>query len=196
VNHNVDLGSRSAIIAGLRGSGKTNLAKHIAGLDPDAVLIYDPMIQYAPGFDVIHPKQKAYPAAAEEFARILALEKLADSSSHPYRLLIVDEAARIAPNQKALNRDIAKFNAEHRHYPLGVVWIAQRPRQLHVEIVNLADYLFIFRLPGATDHTFLENTARGLAEAVESLEEFQYVFVDQRRSFYTIKPAPDLSPKT
>ena len=189
----VDLSGKSTIIAGLKGSGKTNLAKHIASVDPDDVLVYDPLGEF-PHYDYIEPKQSAYPGAAEEFARILNKEKLRDPSAHPYRLLVVDEAARIAPNQKALNRDIAKFNAEHRHIPLGVVWICQRPRQLHVEIVNLADYLFIFRLPGATDATFLDNTARGLSQAVDSLDEFQYVFVDQKRSFFTIEPAPDLSP--
>ncbi len=181
-----DLTAKGTVVAGLRGSGKTNFARLIANVDQDAVLVYDPLGQY-PEFDRIEPKQRSFPQAAEEFARIIKKYQLRDASKHNYRLLIIDEAQRLAPVAKALNRDIALLNSEHRHIPLGIVWIARRPRELHAEIINLADHMMIFRLPGATDFKFLEDTAKGLGEKVRNLTQYQFTYVDQDRRYWNME---------
>ena len=185
-----DLAAKGTVISGLRGSGKTNLARHISGLHADAVLVYDPLNQY-PEYDAIRPKKMEYPAAAEEFARWIKKLNLADTSKHDYRLLVVDEAQLVAPAGRTLHPAIARMNIVHRHYPLGIVWIAQRPRFLHANIINLADHMFIFRLPGATDSRYLDDVARGLSDKVRELTEWHFVYVDKDRHYYTMAPVPE-----
>jgi len=178
-------------LTGLRGSGKSNAARYIASLDPKSVLVYDPMDQY-PEYDRIQPKKTQYPDSVEEFARIAKREHLDDASKHKWRLLVIDEAKRIAPNNYQLHPFVAKMNAEHRHWPLGIVWVSQRPRQLHFDVVNLVDYMLVWRLPGATDGTFLDDTAKGLGNTVLELAEFEYVFVDKDRRFHVMPPLPNM----
>ncbi len=186
-----ELASKGTVLGGLRGSGKTNAARYIASLHPDNVLVYDPLDQY-PDFDILEPKHRDYPEAADEFARMLDRVDIWDGSKHPYRLLVVDEAHRVAPSGRNMHRSIARLNHEHRHIPLGIVWITRRPRELHPEIVNLADHLMIWRLPGATDYKFLEDTVKGLGEEVRSLRKFHFVYADQDRRFQTARPFPEM----
>ena len=187
-----DLHPRGTVLAGLRGSGKSNFARWLCQMEPDAVLVYDPLDQY-PEYDRIRPKQRDFPKAAEELGRILNRMELWDAARHPYRLLVVDEAQRVAPGGgRPLHPTLGRLNAEHRHIPLGVVWIARRPRELHPEVVNLADHLCLWRLPGATDARFLDDTARGLADAVASLGPWEFVYVDQGRRYYRCEPAPEM----
>ncbi len=190
-----DLAGKGTVLSGLRGSGKTNAARAIALADPEHVLVYDPMDQY-PEFDRIIPKCADYPEAADELARILERDvKLWDGNPNGYRLLVVDEAHRVVPTQLKLHRGLARLNHEHRHIPLAIIWVSRRPRELHPEIVNLADHLLIWRLPGATDSRFLEDTARGLSGAVAGLGRFEFVYVDQDRQFERMAPFADVSPK-
>ena len=175
-------------MAGIRGSGKTVLARYIASLHPKEVLVYDPLDEW-PEYDVLQPRKLQYPSAAEEFAVMIQKAKLFDPSKHNYRLLVVDEAVRIVPAQRTLHPVIARLNAEHRHIPLAIVWIAQRPRMIHTSVVDLADHLMIFRLPGGADHRFLEDTSRGLGTEIAALKKYHFVYVDQDRQFWTCAPA-------
>ena len=186
-----DLAAKGTVISGLRGSGKTNLARYISGKHPDAVLVYDPLDQY-PEYDVIRPKQTEYPGTAEELARWIKKLNLADTSKHNYRLLVIDEAQLVAPAGRKLHPAISRLNIIHRHYPLAIIWIAQRPRFLHANIINLADHLFLFRLPGATDARYLDDVARGLSERVRELKEWQFAYVDKDRRFHTMNPVPEV----
>ena len=54
-----------------------------------------------------------------------------------------------------------------------------------------ADHLMVFRLPGVTDHRFLEDTSRGLGAEVGGLKQYHFVYVDQDRRFWTCAPAPE-----
>ena len=188
-----DLFPRGTVISGLRGSGKTNLARYVAGLDGAHVLVYDPLHEGEwSGFDRLVPKRHNYPESADEFASLVELAELHDTQKHDYRLLIIDEAQLIAPNQQRLHPAIRRMNTVHRHWPLGVVWIAQRPRFLHYDIVNLADHLFLFSLPGATDMRYLDDLARGLSEANTGLEDYHFNYVDRRRRYWTFPPVPEM----
>ncbi len=191
----LDLRAKGAVVGGLRGTGKTNLARYIAQAgDKSAVLAYDPLGQY-PEYDRIEPRRQQFPEAPDEFMRVLDKDiHIFKGTAHPYRVLLVDEAHRVAPSGHNLHRGIARLNHEHRHIPLAIVWISRRPRELHPEIVNLADHIMIFRLPGATDARFLEDTAKGLAEQVRALEEWCFVYLDPNRRFYTMAPVPELAP--
>ena len=186
----VDLTAKGTLLAGLRGSGKTNFARTLCALHPEEVLVYDPLGQYEE-YDRIVPKHLDYPKAGEELANILNRLDLWKKEA-TYRLLVIDEAQRVVPNSRSLHPTLSRLNSEHRHIPLGIVWITRRPRELHPEIVNLADHIMIWRLPGATDARFLDDTAKGLAEAVGGLKErFSFVYTNQDRRFWTCKPVPE-----
>ncbi len=188
-----NLDSKGSVAIGLRGSGKTNFARFLAGLDPDSVLVYDPLKEFTE-FDTIQPKVGQFPRAAEEFANHLTKIDIKNVDKHPYRLLVIDEAHRVAPGGgKSLHPFIHDMNAVHRHWPLAILWIVRRPTELHPEIVNLSDHMFIWRLPGARDAVWLEDTAKGLSEDVRSLDEFHFVYVNQHRNFWQMSPVADQS---
>lgn len=186
--------AKATVILGLRGTGKSNAARAIVSQDPDHALVYDPQGEFNDLCDVLQPKAFDYPEAADEFARLLNRADLWHGGPQGgYRLLIVDEAQRIAPGGgRALHPRIARFNAEHRHIPMGVLWIARRPAELHPEIINLADHLVIFKLPGTTDERFLEGTSKGLGKAIRELEDFECMYVDQGRHFTRCAPFPNM----
>ena len=156
-----------------------------------SALVYDPMDQY-PEYDVLRPKRREYPESAEELAGMLNKAHIFDASKHSYRLLVIDEAARVAPARQKLHPAIAKLNAEHRHIPLAILWICQRPRQLNNNIVDLADHVMIFKLPGVADRKYADDQARGLGDTVASLKRFQFVYMDIERNYYVIDPVPEV----
>ena len=70
--------------------------------------------------------------------------------------------------------------------------MARRPVQFHTDIVELADFLFIFRLDGNNDYKYLENLHRGLGDMVRNLPEYHFAI---RHAGEITKHAPIAEPK-
>jgi hypothetical protein len=185
-----DLKNKRAVILGLQGSGKTELAKSILRGE-SAHLVYDVhheytgLNQYLAQYKQCDRSKKDDPALLELNAlvtRILDVGKV--------RCFGLDEANRFCPNHYPLPASIVRLNDDNRHDKIGFISIARRPSQLNTDLVELAHYLFIFRLCGRNDLMFLDDTAAGLADAVKGLQDYEFVVVDPSKHFTVHPPMP------
>lgn len=175
--------NKQIVIVGLRGTGKTVFAKYIIR-KVKKHLVFDILNEYKPRFNRYIPKSTEVDFLKYEFCKLSnflgAFKKL--------DLLAIDEANRIAPPRKALLPEIAELVDFGRHKALTVIYIARRPVQLHTDIIELADYLVIFKLSGKNDIRYLEDLRKGLGDEVLKLPKHYFIVLDKTRDFKIYPP--------
>jgi len=178
----IDLKGKTAVIFGLRGSGKSTMTHYLASEFGKLAFIYDtlgecpPQVKYAS----YTPKERVPPESIKELENIILL--LIKSSK--YRLIGIDEANRYCPSKPApLPPVIANLNDQCRHYGITALYIARRPCQLNQDLTELSDYMFIFHLKGKADISYLENISQGLGDAVLRLDNHRFIVVNPDRSY-------------
>jgi hypothetical protein len=67
-------------------------------------------------------------------------------------------------------------------------FIARRPVQLNTDLIELADYIFVFRLTGANDVKYLNNLTRNLGDTVQSLGQYEFVIVNPDKTYQVYNP--------
>lgn len=169
---------------GLPGSGKSTLVRAVLRSEP-AHLVIDPMNEHA-GFNRYLPRTRQY--GPESCTEVDLLVRRVVIGSGRVRLLVVDEASRYFPARRPLCEGMAELNDLARHYRLGLGMVARRPVQLNTDLVELAHYLFLFRLAGRNDLLYCDSVAAGLADAVRALPAFHYVVVDPARNYSVSAP--------
>ncbi len=187
-----DITNKRFVILGLQGSGKTELAKKFLKAQKNSI-VYDVQHEYY-GFNryIVGNKNPDRRMRSKDLSvaelNVFIIQVVQESGQ--IRLLIIDEANRYCPNKYPLPASILTLNDDSRHLKLGFGVIARRAAQLHTDLVELAHYLFIFRLTGRNDYQFLEDTAVGLGDAVKDLDDFHFVIVDPSRRFKVHPPVP------
>ena len=180
----IDLHRKSFVIFGLRGTGKSTLANHIARAFGSKCVVYDTLdeVPVTAKYDSYVPKVRNNPAELELFIRSV-------KSSSQYELLLIDEANRYCPSKPSpLPPEVADVNDQLRHYNLSMGYIARRPCQLNQDLTELSDYMFIFHLKGKADIAYLRNISEGLGEAVLKCKPFYFIMVYPDRSFKLYSP--------
>lgn len=176
----IALDNKAFVIVGLRGSGKSVLAKNILSTTPDH-LVYDPMNEYQ-GFRRYQPSDRQSTEELNEVIHSLVI---------PWRprLFVIDEANKhIPPKPHPLPSGIADLNDLARHWNISWGTICRRPSQFHSDILELADYLFIFNLPGKNDYAYLESRIRGLGDSVRALKPHHFIVVEGGWKYYEHSP--------
>jgi len=185
----IDLTGKAFCEFGLRGTGKSTLADLILESYNDKALYYDTVWE-APkdaDFDIYRPKNRYSVFEFETVIRAIVPQNI--NQLPKYRLFIVDEANRFCPSKPAHLPDaVADLNDQCRHYLMTVGYIARRPSQLNQDLTELADYLFIFKLTGKNDITYLNNLVTNLGETVLSLGEYEFVIVYPDRTYSISQP--------
>lgn len=180
------LKGKTAVIAGLRGSGKSNFAAVLAESYGALCLIYDTLGEYSgsAAYDRYVPADRGSIAELERVIR-------ACMRSRKYKLLVIDEAHRFAPPKPAplplAVRDLNDF-CRHAQYDISVAFITQRPVKLHQDITEQADYLILFRLAGKNDQSYLNELSAGLGDAVQTLPDYHFYLCDQARNYKIMAP--------
>lgn len=189
-----DISNKRCVIFGLQGSGKTVLAKNILRAVP-ACIVYDVHHEYYgfPRYLVDHKQVRSYKPDDPAIAELNLMVTRIVLGSGKIRLFVLDEANRYCPNHRPLPSSILTLNDDNRHDRIAFCSIARRPAQLHTDLVELAHYIFIFRLPGLNDFKWCEEIAQGLGEAVRNLKDFHFMIVDQSRKFQEHEPVKDES---
>ncbi|APV44197.1 hypothetical protein Dform_00852 [Dehalogenimonas formicexedens] len=184
----LNLKGKTGVIAGLKGSGKSNLADTISRTYGAQALIYDSLGEYnlKAEYDIYRPNDRNSPAELEKVIRGVM-------RSRAYRLLVIDESHRFCPPKPAplplAVRDLNDW-CRHEQYDLSVLFITQRPVKLHQDITEQADYLFLFRLAGVNDQKYLNDLSAGLGDAVQTLPPFYFYLCDQTRQYKLMSPVP------
>ena len=161
----IDITNKRFAILGLQGTGKSILVKHFLR-STSASIVYDVLREHQ----------------VDNFVNRVVM------GTGQIRLFIMDEANRYCRSMKPLPASILDLNDFQRHENIAFGVIARRPTQLHTDLMELAHYLFIFRLVGVNDYKYLESIAEGLGDAARALEEFHFVLVNPDRSFQVHEP--------
>jgi len=186
-----DILNKRAVIFGLQGSGKTELAKHL-NRGVRGQFIYDVHHEYN-GFNRYLVENKRPDLRNKNDSAIAELNSVVNQvvlNSGQVRLFTLDEANRYCPNHYPLPASILVLNDDNRHDRIGFISIARRPAQLNTDLTELAHYIFIFQLTGRNDYSFLEDTAIGLGEAVKKLKAYHFIIVHPDRHFEFHPPIP------
>lgn len=177
----IELKSKGWAVFGLRGSGKSWFVKHILDSSPDH-LIYDPLKEHR-GYNKYTPTDRT---SIDELSKVIeglviqgARVTEENKRQFPTRrvgetwkpdLFVIDEANRyIYPHPREIPKAVADLVDYGRHWNLSFGVVARRPVQFHTTLIELADVVFFFYLPGQNDYQKLEGMHPGLGDAVRSL---------------------------
>ena len=183
----MDLGSKGWAVFGLRGSGKSWFVKSVLESTPDH-LIYDPLKEHT-GYNKYTPSDRT---SIEELSKVIegpvikGVKVTEDNKAlFPTRrlgetwkpeLFVIDECNRyIYPKPTRLPKPIADLVDYGRHWSLSFGAVARRPVQFHTDLIELADVVFFFHLPGKNDHQYLESLHLGLGDTVRDLPPYHFV---------------------
>ena len=186
----IDVRGKRVVVCGKPGSGKTRFAFHMAALaGAERRAVWDPQREFTgfPGPGLYHP---ANPLDAKEFARWLgATTPQGGRKSSKYDMVLIDEANLVMANGKKLPPEVAAHVHLGRHFGAGWVSITRRLANLNVDVVELADYLVIFKLLGSNDVRRLNSICAGMGIEAQRLPDYHYLLFDG--SEYTAhKPLP------
>lgn len=182
----IDLKNKQAVIVGLRGSGKSNLAMHIAKqVPPNEVLIYDPLGEWhRHGYRAHIPEDNLSSDELDEYVGRVVIR------AEP-RLFVVDEAGSILRTKSRLPRNLQALRAHGRHYGIAVIWIAHRPVDINPNITEIADYIFIFGTSGSLDENRLREWHRDIPKLCADLGQYEFVVLENGRTATIHAAVPD-----
>jgi hypothetical protein len=185
----IDLTGKTFVVLGVKGAGKSTLVDMIHNSYGEQALYYDTLHEApeATEYNVYQPADKySIPELESVISAIIPATKFAVPK---FKVFTVDEGNRFfKPYPKPMPQKAKELNDICRHFGMSFGVIARRPSQLHTDLVDLADYLFIYRLTGKNDLVYLENTASGLSEAVRTLGVHEFVQVNPDKSFEVCEP--------
>jgi len=180
----ISLTNKRFCIFGLQGSGKTTLAKYILRQFGDSGWVIDVLDEYH-GFNRYVMQDRTITGIDE---LNMAIQYIL--SKYKPKLLIIDEANRYCQPKRPLPEMVSYLNDFHRHLGLAIGFISRRPTQLHTDLVELAHYLFIFRLVGKNDRMYLDSLYEGLGDKVLELPQHAFVFFNRETMEIKIMKVP------
>lgn len=180
---NLDLTGKRICVLGLQGSGKSYLAKYLMDRYK-RIFIIDPMNEY---HNIDRDKKRVRIVIKDEIIPDVVFDTIENTHLD---LLIVDEMSRFAPSRRTINPRLRNFADVCRHPPTPTTFlgIARRPGQVFTDYIELAHYIFIFRLRGRNDSIWLANQATDLPTTVHGLKQFEFVCLYPDRTFKVMSP--------
>lgn len=178
----IDLTNKPFVILGLQGSGKTVLAHHILSLS-ERHIVYDPLGEYT-GFRRYIPENRHSIAELEGFVRGTVIPWQPD-------IFVLDEAPLYIPkNPKPLSTSVSDLCHLSRHF--GISWgsIARRPTSFHTDVIEIAYWLFVFKLAGKNDRQHLNNIYNGMGDVVANLPKHHFAVLEAGTDLTVHSPVP------
>lgn len=173
----IDIREKSFVIVGLKGSGKTELSKHILRTTENH-MVYDPLNEYAEYRNYV-PTDRYDPHEASAFVEQIVLVQ------HPDLVIFDEMNSYTYPKPKRLRRGIAHLVDFSRHEGVSFGSITRRPSMLHTDIFETANYIFVFRLTGQNDLKKMRDIHGYLPDHIAELGDYEFVICDERRNITT-----------
>lgn len=181
----IEVRDKRFVVLGLQGTGKSYLVKYFLANFKNSI-VYDVMQEHEGFSRYLVTYRQHNDEGIEELNRFVNQVVI---ESKKIRLFILEEANRYCPSKPVpLPDSILELNDFQRHYKIAFGLTARRPTQLHSDLVELAHYLFIFRLVGKNDYAYLEAIAEGLGDAVRALPDYHFIVVYPDRKYEIHKP--------
>lgn len=190
---NVEFFGGHTLIFGLKGTGKSNLVAYI--LDQPVYenhAVYDLAREHGDNAaNRVVPENTQPPEATEEFEQ--AFSALVTENDRDMRpdIFVGEEVSRYAPNNGKAPESLLDLADQSRHYGVGFLGTARRPAQVNTTLVELADYLIVFRVRGKNDVSRLNREADGLGDKARDLDPHEFIVVDSMRDMAVHEPVPE-----
>ena len=187
----VSLRGKQFLTLGSKGSGKSYLNSRFAERATGKVAIFDPMDEYPDGEEIIKviPENRRGEGAIQELRDVIDFVQY---NSNEINYFIVDEISRYHSKGGILDDALGELIDLNRHMDMGIGFIARRPTQVHTDVREMSDYMFLFKLPGVNDRKMLDNISAGLEqemnELIEHREEHSFITVYPDRGYETVDP--------
>jgi hypothetical protein len=174
----VDLSGKQVAAFGKKGMGKSYFCNWLMSRMDGNYACFDPMHEH-PDYKqddlVVRPTTRRGDEAKRQLAEFV---EFAVGNRYKFDYIIVDEINRFHDKRSDLAGPIGDLVDFTAHYDIGFIFCARRPVQVHVDLQELSDYQFIFRLSGVNDVRRLDDLSSGLGERAASLEEREYLCVE------------------
>lgn len=181
----LDLDGKQFVALGLPGSGKTTLVKHLLAQER-AHLVYDPNREYG-GFRAYQPNDIG---SLDELDWVIDRYVKPGASGPPHRLFVMDEANIYIPHSGKLRQNILQLAHLRRHWGVGWGVVARRPSNVHTEVREMTNYLFVFRITGLRDRQLLNDWHKGLGDLAAGLKPYHYAVCDGMSDPWVSTPVP------
>ena len=153
-----------ATIAGMRGSGKSSLAKRILAQVKGDVIVYDPMWEYDPKIS-FHPHSDN----KEDFDRFMSI-----CWERGNLFICVDEAERYFRTKRQLTEFSEKVVNTGRHRNIGLLMVTRRIANLNKTAFGLSETVMLFQMFLPNDIKYIKEFYGDKAEELRNIGKYRY----------------------
>uniref|UniRef100_A0A6H2A2J3 ATPase domain containing protein n=1 Tax=viral metagenome TaxID=1070528 RepID=A0A6H2A2J3_9ZZZZ len=153
-------------IGGMRGTGKTTLAKHITS-QFESVYVFDPLNQYAE-FEHYVPET----SSIEEFDSVAKRIWLKGNM-----VFVVEECEGYLGERMALSPYAFKIVLQGRNRGIGLIAVTRRIANLSKTVFSLSDHVYLFRFFSPNDVKYCaEFIGRAWGARLQKLPKFHFLY--------------------
>jgi len=172
-----DLSGKQVAVFGKKGMGKSYFVNYLMSKMGGNYACFDPMHEhtdYSGGDLIVRPTSRRGDEAKKQLSEFV---EFAVENRYQFDYIIVDEINRFHSKRSELDGPIGDLVDFTAHYNVGFIFCARRPVQVHVDLQELSDYQYIFRLSGVNDVRRLDDISSGLGERAAALDEREHITV-------------------
>ena len=187
---------QQVVVAGHRGAGKSTWIQHVADVLGSGVVFYD-MNREHEHFDRYVPDHRRGDEMDAEADGVIGRLVVDNDPARRPGAVVLEEANRYVPNRGNIPESVGELVDLGRHYEtaitdgVSVFYVTRRPAQLDADVMELADYLVVYRVRGKNDVKRLNDEAPGLGDAARELDDYHYLLVRPDRSWVRMAPVPE-----
>jgi hypothetical protein len=199
----INFKGKTSCIFGLRGTGKSTFRDFLFNQFGELGILYDTLHETPENssYTIYRPDDRySVFELCNVVRQVIGIKEKAKNNNNvrAYDYIGIEECNRfVLPKPHPLPPEITDLNDMCRndvgHYGIGVFYICRRPTQLHQDLIELSDYIFIFRLVGNNDVKYLNNIADGLGDTAKQLPDYHFIQVNPDRSYEIKNPIPPAS---
>jgi hypothetical protein len=190
----IEIQGQQVVVTGHRGAGKSTLVQMLLR-QTGAHFVYDYGMEHDE-YNRYLPEHRRGDELKAEVDGVIGKVVVDNTPSRRPAIVVLEEANRYVPNRGTIPESVAELVDMGRHYKtaasqgITVIYTTRRPSQLDTDVMELADYLMVYRTRGRNDRERLNQEAAGLGDAAADLDDYHWLLVRPDRTYQTMKPVP------
>ena len=191
----VSFAGQQIVVMGHRGAGKSTWIQYVLNQTPGHFIV--DMNREHEGYNRYLPEYRRGDEAKAEVDGVTSRIATDNDPARRPSMLVYEEANRYIPNRGSIPEAVGEVVDLGRHYEtdvgdgIAVMYVTRRPSQLDTDVIELADYLVVYRVRGKNDKKRLNSEASGLGDKASQLGEYEYLLVRPDRSIVHMSPVPE-----